>query len=113
MGHVTAPLPAPQGAHTIGFDCSALMQHAYFQAGGKVLPRTSEQQMATLPRVPLSQLHAGDLIFFHNASHVAISDGHGGFVHAPDTGHVVAVVQNWQSNPYWASSVDGAARPPA
>ena len=112
-GQAGPSLGFAQGAHTVGFDCSALMQYAYFQAGGKVLPRTSEQQMATLPRVPLSQLQAGDLIFFHNASHVAISDGHGGFVHAPDTGHVVAVVQNWQSNPYWASSVDGAARPPA
>jgi len=37
-----------QGANTVGFDCSSLTQYAYFQAGA-VLPRTSEQQMATLP----------------------------------------------------------------
>jgi cell wall-associated NlpC family hydrolase len=102
-----------QGANTVGFDCSSLTQYAYFQATGKTLSRTSEQQMATLPRVPLGQLQAGDLIFFHTASHVAISDGHGGFVHAPETGGVVSTVQNWQANPYWSNGVDGAARPPA
>jgi cell wall-associated NlpC family hydrolase len=102
-----------QGANTMGFDCSSLAQYAYYTAAGKALPRTSEQQMATLPRVPTGQLQAGDLIFFHNASHVAISDGHGGFVHSPETGGVVSTVQNWQANPYWADGVDGAARPTA
>jgi peptidoglycan DL-endopeptidase RipA len=102
-----------QGASTVGFDCSSLMQYAYFRATGVVLPRTAAAQRAGLPAIPLSQLQAGDLIFFHNATHVAISDGQGGFVHSPRTGKTVEHVAGWQGNPYWADGVDGAARPRA
>lgn len=100
-----------QGAGTIGYDCSALAQYAYYQATGKTLPRTARAQRAALPAVPLTQLQAGDLIFFHDASHMAISDGAGGFVHAPRTGKTVEHVANWATNTYWSTGVDGAARP--
>lgn len=100
-----------QGARTVGFDCSALVQFAYHRAAGKTLPRTAAAQRAVLPAVPITQLQAGDLLFFHHAGHVAISDGAGGFIHSPRTGKHVEHVTNWQANTYWSGGLDGAARP--
>ncbi|MEZ0493302.1 C40 family peptidase [Kineococcus sp. TBRC 1896] len=78
------------------FDCSGLTQWAYAQAGVSI-PRTSRQQYAGLPRVPLDQLQPGDLVFYANGSdpstihHVALYLGGGKVLHAPHTGDVVRV----------------------
>ncbi|MFP5346945.1 MAG: NlpC/P60 family protein [Actinomycetes bacterium] len=92
------------------FDCSGLTAWAYRQAG-IVIPRTSRQQYAALPKVPLAQLQPGDLVFFaagNSASsihHVGIYVGGGRMLHAPRTGDVVKISALWQSELY------GAARP--
>lgn len=76
------------------FDCSGLTQWAYAQAGVSI-PRTSRQQYAGLPEVPLDQLQPGDLVFYANGSspssihHVALYLGGGRVLHAPHTGDVV------------------------
>jgi cell wall-associated NlpC family hydrolase len=76
------------------FDCSGLTQWAYAQAGISI-PRTSRQQYAGLPKVPLDQLQPGDLVFYANGSdpssihHVALYLGGGKVLHAPHTGDVV------------------------
>ena len=68
-----------------GFDCSGLTQQA-FGAAGQWIPRTATAQYAQAPhKVPLSQLQAGDLVFWGtegNFWHVAIYLGNGQVVHA-------------------------------
>ena len=57
-------LPYTWGATGPGtFDCSGLTMWAYAQAGARI-PRTSRQQYADLPRVPVSELLPGDLVFY-------------------------------------------------
>jgi cell wall-associated NlpC family hydrolase len=49
----------------VGFDCSGLVQWAWGQAGYSI-PRTTEEQWAALPRVSLSNLQPGDLLYYYN-----------------------------------------------
>ncbi|MEZ0064935.1 cell wall-associated NlpC family hydrolase [Streptacidiphilus sp. MAP12-20] len=71
------------------FDCSGLTMRAW-QAAGVDIPRTSEEQWALLRRVPVSSLQPGDLvIYFHDASHVALYVGDGAIIQAPHPGGVV------------------------
>jgi cell wall-associated NlpC family hydrolase len=73
------------------FDCSGLVMQAWAQAG-VTIPRTSQDQWADLPHVPLDQIQAGDLvIYYHDASHVAMYIGDGKVVQAPRPGAVVDV----------------------
>jgi hypothetical protein len=80
------------------FDCSGLVQWSMRQAG-IVMPRVAADQALTGPRVPLSKLAAGDLLFYHTdpsapnyISHVAIYLGHGLMEQAPEPGMDVEVV---------------------
>ncbi|WP_432509665.1 C40 family peptidase [Kineococcus auxinigenes] len=88
-------LPYVWGATGPGsFDCSGLTQWAYRQAG-TAIPRTSRQQYAALPKVPLDALLPGDLVFYASGAspssihHVALYLGGGRVLHAPHTGDVV------------------------
>jgi cell wall-associated NlpC family hydrolase len=74
---------------TVGFDCSGLMEYAFAKGAGVRLSSTSRSQYADGPRVPVSQLRAGDLVFWSNASrtttgihHVALYVGDGKIVEA-------------------------------
>jgi cell wall-associated NlpC family hydrolase len=74
---------------TVGFDCSGLMEYAFAKGAGVRLSSTSRSQYADGPRVPVSQLRAGDLDFWSNASrtttgihHVALYVGDGKIVEA-------------------------------
>jgi len=80
------------------FDCSGLVQWSFAQAG-IVMPRVAASQALTGPAVPVSQLAAGDLLFYHTdptapnyISHVAIYLGHGLMEQAPEPGMNVEVV---------------------
>jgi peptidoglycan DL-endopeptidase RipA len=79
----------------IGFDCSGLMLYAY-NAAGIALPRVSRNQFNAGRKVPVSDLRAGDMVFFKNGSapihHVAMYIGNGRMVEAPYTGADVRVV---------------------
>jgi cell wall-associated NlpC family hydrolase len=79
----------------IGFDCSGLMLYAY-KAAGVALPRVSRNQFNAGRKVPVSDLRAGDMVFFKNGSnpihHVAMYIGNGKMVEAPYTGADVRVV---------------------
>ncbi|MER7102518.1 C40 family peptidase [Streptomyces humidus] len=87
------------------YDCSGLTSQAWEHAGTKV-PRTSEEQWARLPRIPLKELRPGDLvIYFPEATHVAMYLGHGMVVQAPRTGEKVKV------SPIASNPVLGAVRP--
>ncbi|MEU6536824.1 NlpC/P60 family protein [Streptomyces sp. NPDC047000] len=73
------------------FDCSGLTSQAWLHAG-VVIPRTSEEQWARLPHVPVSRMRPGDLIiYFADASHVALYIGHGKIISAPRPGRWVYV----------------------
>ncbi|MFI0922539.1 NlpC/P60 family protein [Streptomyces sp. NPDC021012] len=87
------------------YDCSGLTQQAW-AAAGRELPRTSQEQWATLPRVPLSELRPGDLVvYFPGATHVALYLGEGLVVQAPRPGGKVKV------SPIAANPLLGAVRP--
>ncbi len=81
------------------FDCSGLVQWSFAQAG-VVMPRVAADQARTGPAVPVSQLQAGDLLFYRTdptapnyISHVAIYLGHGLMIQAPQPGQNVEIVR--------------------
>jgi peptidoglycan DL-endopeptidase CwlO len=87
------------------YDCSGLTYRAWEHAGIPV-PRTSQEQWARLPRVPLSELRPGDLVVYHpDATHVALYAGHGTVVQAPRPG------ENVKISPLASAPVLGAVRP--
>ncbi len=99
----------------LGFDCSGLVQWAWGKAGYSI-PRTTEEQWAALPHVPLNQLQPGDLLYYYNldgdnaVDHVVMYVGSGSFgantiIAAPYTGTDVGLA------PIFTFGLVGAARP--
>lgn len=87
------------------YDCSGLTSQAWGEAGAPI-PRTSQEQWAELERIPLDQLRPGDLVvYFREATHVAMYLGDGMVVQAPRPGAKVKV------SPIAANPVLGAVRP--
>lgn len=87
------------------YDCSGLTSEAW-ESAGTPIPRTSQEQWARLPRIPLNELRPGDLvIYFPEATHVALYLGDGVVVHAPRPGEKIKV------SPIAANPVLGAVRP--
>ncbi|MEU1053559.1 C40 family peptidase [Streptomyces sp. NPDC005876] len=87
------------------YDCSGLTSRAWAGAGTPI-PRTSQEQWARLERVPLDRLRPGDLVvYFPEATHVAMYLGDGMVVQAPRPGAEVKV------SPIAANPVLGAVRP--
>ncbi|MHC0433487.1 C40 family peptidase [Streptomyces sp. O3] len=87
------------------YDCSGLTSQAWGRAGRPV-PRTSQEQWAELPRVPLDTVRPGDLVvYFPEATHVALYLGDGMVVHAPRPGAKVKV------SPIAANPLLGVVRP--
>ncbi|MFC4883584.1 NlpC/P60 family protein [Streptomyces beijiangensis] len=89
-----------QGAGTIGFDCSALVQYAVYNgtSGKSMPPRTSQAQATQGQPVNRADLQVGDIILFAlngagDYDHVGIYTGGGQFVHAPRTGRPVTIAQ--------------------
>lgn len=73
------------------FDCSGLTSQAWL-AAGRGIPRTSQEQLRLLPKVAVKDMRPGDLIiYFDDASHVAMYIGDGAMVHAPRPGRNVTI----------------------
>ncbi|MFF0780670.1 NlpC/P60 family protein [Streptomyces sp. NPDC003720] len=73
------------------FDCSGLTSQAWADAG-RPIPRTSQEQWKQLPHVAVEDMRPGDLIiYFGDASHVAMYAGDGKIIHAPRPGRTVTV----------------------
>ncbi|MFD9461430.1 NlpC/P60 family protein [Streptomyces sp. NPDC060027] len=87
------------------YDCSGLTSQAWERAG-RPIPRTSQEQWARLPKIPLNELRPGDLvIYFPEATHVALYLGDGMVVQAPRPGSKIKV------SPIAANPLLGAVRP--
>jgi NlpC/P60 family len=98
------------------FDCSGLVQAAYASAG-ITIERTSQDQWATLPHVPASQVRPGDLVFFPGSDgtwpapgHVAIVISATQIIQAYGTGTPIEVSS---LNDAGAGGIVGFARPQA
>ncbi|MES4886061.1 NlpC/P60 family protein [Streptomyces sp. NPDC000349] len=94
-----------QGANTVGFDCSSLVQNAVYHAagGGVLLPRVSQLQVTSGEAVSRDAMRPGDVIGFQLGSsydHIGIYIGGGQFIHAPKTGDVVKISD--LDEPYYA-----------
>jgi peptidoglycan DL-endopeptidase CwlO len=71
------------------FDCSGLTSQAW-AAAGRPIPRTSQEQWRQLPHIPVADMRPGDLIIYYSdASHVAMYVGGGRIVEAPRPGEDV------------------------
>ena len=79
-----------QGANTIGFDCSSLMQYAWAKSG-VTLPRTTFDQINTGTAVSsIANAKPGDLLF-PSKTHVQMYLGNGRVIEAPQTGGKVQI----------------------
>jgi cell wall-associated NlpC family hydrolase len=91
------------------FDCSGLMVYAFGQAG-ITLPRTSFAQFEIGTEVGLTEIQAGDLVFFDTdgpgASHVGIALGPETAISATTHG----VMEHTIVSGYWAEHLIGARR---
>ncbi|MEU5532658.1 NlpC/P60 family protein [Streptomyces sp. NPDC020362] len=73
------------------YDCSGLTSQAWAKAGHPI-PRTSQEQWKQLKHVDVKDMRPGDLIiYFDDASHVAMYVGDGAIIHAPRPGRTVTV----------------------
>jgi peptidoglycan DL-endopeptidase CwlO len=90
------------------YDCSGLVQAAWAAAGVSI-PRTTYEQWAALPHIPMSAIQPGDLIFFNSQGHVAVYVGNNQIIDAPQPGGSVQRIS--LSQPWYAATLDGAARP--
>ncbi|MEU8947667.1 NlpC/P60 family protein [Streptomyces sp. NPDC048489] len=73
------------------YDCSGLTSQAWLSAGHGI-PRTSQEQWKQLRHVDVKDMRPGDLIiYFDDASHVAMYIGDGAIVHAPRPGRTVTI----------------------
>lgn len=87
------------------FDCSGFTMFVYAQVGVS-LPHSSRAQINSGQRVSMSDLQAGDLVFFGSPiHHVGIYIGGGQYIHAPHTGDVVRIA------PLNRGDYAGACRP--
>ncbi|MFJ8748170.1 NlpC/P60 family protein [Streptomyces sp. NPDC102441] len=87
------------------YDCSGLTSQAWSTAG-RTIPRTSQEQWRQLPKVPVGSLRPGDLVvYFPEATHVALYIGNGLVVQAPRPGATVKV------SPLASNPLLGAVRP--
>jgi cell wall-associated NlpC family hydrolase len=100
-----------QGAGIFGFDCSGLALYAWNKAGVR-LDHWTGTQWTSGPHVPISQLRAGDLVFFANDTsdpdtihHVGIYIGQGRMIEAPYTGASVRI------SSIYRNGLIGATRP--
>lgn len=89
------------------FDCSGLMVFAFAKAG-ITLPRTSFAQFETGTEVALTEVQAGDLVFFDTdgpgASHVGIATGPESAISATTHG----VMEHTLTTGYWGEHLIGA-----
>jgi cell wall-associated NlpC family hydrolase len=90
------------------YDCSGLTQAAWAAAGVDI-PRTSQEQLASLPHVSLFALQPGDIVGYFGGSHVTVYVGGGKVVGAenPVTGIALIPLSWGRQVPYTAVRPSG------
>lgn len=87
-----------------GLDCSGMVSYVYQEAAGMRLTGNAEMLARQGRAVALTQLRAGDLVFFNTLgrpfSHVGIYLGKGEFIHAPNSRGRVRIDK--LTNRYWS-----------
>lgn len=90
------------GTTPAGFDCSGFLQYV-FKQNGLTIPRLADEQYKLGKSVKMSELRAGDLVFFTTyepgASHCGIYIGDGQFMHASSSRGIRI---DRLDNTYWA-----------
>lgn len=93
-----------------GLDCSGMVAWIVENVSGKRLPHNAAQIAQRTRPIAVSQLQAGDLVFFNTLkrrhSHMGIYIGDGRFVHAPSSKGRIRVER--LDNRYFAPRIDGA-----
>jgi cell wall-associated NlpC family hydrolase len=83
------------------YDCSGLTMMAWAQ-GGVSMAHGSQSQYLSFPKVPISQLQPGDLVFFGSSGptnhHVGMVVGNGMMIDAPHTGAFVQLVSYYRND---------------
>ncbi|MFI0482225.1 NlpC/P60 family protein [Actinomadura sp. 9N215] len=101
-----------RGANTVGFDCSALMRYAWYQAAKKAMPRTTYGQIPWVRKI--SKPVPGALGFPHSGHVFMASDKANRIIEAPFTGARVREVgmrsANWGLPP-WKFDQGGMLEP--
>jgi cell wall-associated NlpC family hydrolase len=85
------------------FDCSGLTYYS-FRHAGRSLPRTAQAQYDSVEHLSRSQLHPGDLVFFHSGGyvyHVGIYAGNDEIWHSPHPGARVRRERIWTSEVWY------------
>jgi cell wall-associated NlpC family hydrolase len=99
------------GVAPTGFDCSGLVWYVLTRNGVDA-PRELGRQFEAGAPVSAARVEPGDLVFFSTTgpgpTHVGISLGDGGFIHAPNSRGVVRIDRIGTA--YWASRFVGARR---
>ena len=90
------------------FDCSGLVQAAWASAG-VTIPRTTYEQWAALPHIPLADIQPGDLLIYDGEGHVAMYVGDGEIIDAPETGLDVERIP--EDTGWYAENLDGVLQP--
>lgn len=98
------------GTTPSGFDCSGLVQYV-FKQNGLTIPRLADEQYNLGKSAQISQLTAGDLVFFTTytagVSHCGIYVGDGKFLHASSSRGVRI---DSLDNEYWKPRFVGARK---
>lgn len=110
-GTLTGPSVGADGR--VGWDCSSFARYVWYTASaGKItIPRTTEDEAATLPTAE-GALQPGDLVLFWidgGWSHVGVYIGGGQMIHAPNHSRTVSV--DSISSGYYANVKQNVRRP--
>lgn len=99
------------GVSAFGFDCSGFTYSVY-RAHGITIPRDASDQSAVGTDVTVSDLQAGDLLFFAqpggegSVHHVGMYIGDGKMIHSPNASSTVSIVdwERWDENNEFAGA---------